>query len=236
MTTPIAKQRGTLRMRCAAIILAICCVLSGCRRPVEEISAPASSNAAAVASLEFGADDWPWWRGGALDGKAVGEVPPTSWNETENVIWRTDVPGSGHATPVVFGARIFVATADDAQQTQSLLCYGRDDGKLLWDREIHRGGFMHTHQKNTQASATPACDGQHVFCVFMVQDGIWVTATDLDGKILWQRQAGPFRSMHGYGSSPVLYKCSAWPSTRAKNCGSSGWAADSVRRPCWPAA
>jgi outer membrane protein assembly factor BamB len=69
---------------------------------------------------------------------------------------------------------------------------------------------MHKHRDNTHASATPACDGKHAYCVFMVQDALWVTAVNVvgsaEGKIAWQTKAGDYESMHGYGSSPVLYK------------------------------
>jgi outer membrane protein assembly factor BamB len=88
----------------------------------------------------------------------------------------------------------------------SLISYGRDDGKERWTCLLHEGGFMHTHSKNTQASATPACDGKYVYWVAMVKDAIWVSAVTLDGKIAWQTEAGPFVSMHGYGSSPVLWR------------------------------
>ena len=65
---------------------------------------------------------------------------------------------------------------------------------------------MHTHKKNSHASPTPAWDGNYVFVVFMVDDGIVVTALDKKGEIQWQKKAGPFDSKHGYGSSPLLYK------------------------------
>jgi outer membrane protein assembly factor BamB len=128
------------------------------------------------------------------------------WSSTKNVLWRTDVPGSGHATPIVCGERVFVATSDTSQETMSLLCFARATGKQLWQRELHRGGFARIHQKNSHASPTPACDGQRVFTVFTVQNALRVSAVDLDGAIIWQAEAGPFDSLHGYGSSPVLFE------------------------------
>jgi len=154
--------------------------------------------------------DWPWWRGPALDGHAAPQSPPIAWSETENVAWKADVPGRGHGTPSVWDSRIFVPTADEAAETKRLLCYDRATGEQLWDTTLHSGGFMHMHKKNSQASATPACDGQRVYMPYMVEhngeEGIWVTATDLDGNIVWQTNAGPFTTQHGYGSSPLLYK------------------------------
>jgi len=153
------------------------------------------------------ADDWPCWRGFAGDNTAVEpQDPPLHWSSTENVLWKADVPGRGHGSPILWGDRIFLATADDRAQVQSLLCYDRRTGKLLWQTEIHHGGFMHSHPKGSHASSTAACDGSHVFITFMVQEGIWLTALDLDGKIAWQKKVLPFKSYHGYGPSPLLYK------------------------------
>jgi hypothetical protein len=128
------------------------------------------------------------------------------WSQTENVTWKTEVPGSGYGSPCIWGNRIFLATADDDAEVQQVVSYDRAGGKKLWQTEIHRGGFMHRHSKATHANSTAACDGQRVFITFMVQEGIWLTALDLDGKILWQKKAAPFKSMHGYGPSPLLYK------------------------------
>ena len=65
---------------------------------------------------------------------------------------------------------------------------------------------MHKHDKNSYASATPACDGEHVFATFLYDGALWVTAVTLDGKIAWQVAAGPFKAEHGDSASPVLYK------------------------------
>jgi outer membrane protein assembly factor BamB len=194
---------------------------TGCG-PAEEVNevrtnataAAGEDSAAAVApSPASSANDWPWWRGASLDGHAFaqdGPAPPLSWSETENVLWKADVPGRGHATPTVWGDRIFVSTADDDAETMSLLCFARDDGELLWTKRLHEGNFMHRHNKNSHASGTPACDGTHVYVAHMVthdgQDGIWVSAVDLDGNIAWQKKAGPFTSRHGYGSAPSMYR------------------------------
>lgn len=182
-------------------------LVAGCRhKPVEEVRLSAAAVSAKATPIEASDDDWPAWRGSTGDNKATGPLPPLKWSSTENVLWRADVPGSGHATPIVCGERVFVATADTNQETMSLLCFSRATGERRWERELHRGGFMHTHQKNSQASPTPACDGQRVFTAFTVQNGLHVSAVDLDGQIVWQTQAGPFSSQHGYGSSPVLFE------------------------------
>lgn len=141
-----------------------------------------------------------------MDGKSRDKGLPTQWSESENIVWQADVPGRGHASPIVVGDRVLLATADENAKQQLLVCYDRKTGKERWRTTVHEGGFMRMHSKNSQASATPASDGERMFAVFINSDALWVTATDLEGDIIWQKQAGPFKSEHGYGSSPVLYK------------------------------
>jgi outer membrane protein assembly factor BamB len=152
------------------------------------------------------ANDWPAWRGPNGDGISRDADVPTTWSKTEHVRWQSAVPGRGHASPIVCGERVFLTTADEEKQQHRLLAYDRKTGKPLWDLLVHEGGFMYKHDKNSYASATPACDGEHVFATFLYDGALWVTATNLDGKIAWQVAAGPFKAEHGDSASPVLYK------------------------------
>ena len=65
---------------------------------------------------------------------------------------------------------------------------------------------MRINRKNSHASPTPACDGRLLFLPFVIQDAIWLSALDLDGKIVWQKRLGDFQSMHGFAASPLLYR------------------------------
>ena len=150
--------------------------------------------------------DWPWWRGPTLDGKSEDGKVPREWSYNRNVIWQVPVPGRGHSTPSVWGDRVFVSTANEQDGTQSLLSFDRKTGRERWNTRIHEGTFARMHRANSQASATPACDGERVYVPFVIDDALHLTATDLDGKIVWQRSAGAFESEHGYGSSPVLHE------------------------------
>ena len=86
--------------------------------------------------------DWPWWRGPNFNGVAESnQQPPTAWNEKQNVAWKTAIPGRGHSTPIVVGGRVFLQTADDKQRTQSVLCFDRQSGRVLWNRELNRGNL-----------------------------------------------------------------------------------------------
>ncbi|MEQ8785478.1 MAG: PQQ-binding-like beta-propeller repeat protein [Pirellulaceae bacterium] len=182
-------------------------LLSACNRPepIDEVTLNDASLVENAPHVEAADADWPWWRGPKQDGKATGSAP-VKWSERNNLLWKTPIPGRGHASPAVAGDQIFLATADDQAQTQSLVCLSRDTGAHQWTTQIHQGGFMGLHHDNSHASATPACDGQRVYCAFMVHDGVWLTAVDLQGEIVWQKKVSKFVSRHGYGSSPVLYK------------------------------
>jgi len=189
------------------LILVCSCLLLACDRNTPELLI--AENRATFREgepLPSNKGDWPWWRGPTFDGIAEDQKVPHHWSETENIVWKVPLPGIGHGSPIVVDDRIFLPTANDQDQTMSLLCLDRKSGNLLWDKEVHQGGFMHTHKKNSHASATPAWDGKRVFVVFLVQGGIFVSAYDRDGTLLWQTRTGDFDSKHGYGSSPLLYK------------------------------
>ncbi len=182
------------------------CGLTSCSAKVEEIHSTVEAAGGVLPQVQVAESDWPWWRGTERDGKAIAQDVPVEWSETENVAWRASVPGRGHGSPTVWGERVFLATADEKAETQSLMAFDRATGKPLWTTKMHDGPPMHRHDKNSHASASPACDGERVFIAFMADDGIWVTATDLDGSIVWQKKAGEFESKHGYGASPLVYK------------------------------
>lgn len=155
--------------------------------------------------ITVSAADWPWWRGFSHDNHAVGPNPPTQIGP-QAVIWEAALPGLGHSTPILLGDKLFLTTADEKKEVQSLLAFDANSGDRLWSTPVHEGNFMHKHPKNSHASPSPATDGTYIYTLFMVNDGIWATALSLEGKIVWQKQAGPFRSQHGYGSSPLIYK------------------------------
>lgn len=172
-----------------------------------EAGAPLSPSWDNLPEMQPAAADWPCWRGVNRDNIAApGQDPPLHWSKTENVLWKIEVPYRGHGSPCLWGDSIFLPTADDQAEAQYLLCYDRRTGQKRWQTEVHRKGFVHIHRKGSHASATPACDGRLVFMPFVVQDAIWLSALDLDGKIVWQKRLGDFQSMHGFAASPLVYK------------------------------
>lgn len=193
------------RRGCIFVVGIIAVVTAGIASP-DVASAEPDSRATAASSLKVAAGDWPWWRGPTRDGTSLDGQVVTTWSRTENVLWQAKVPGRGHSSPIVCGQRVFLTTADENAHKQYVLAFDRATGKLLWRTLIHEAEFTRKNPKNSYASATPACDGQCVYAVFLNRDGLHVTALDREGKILWQTKAGAFESQHGYGSSPVLFK------------------------------
>jgi outer membrane protein assembly factor BamB len=158
--------------------------------------------------ITFAATDWPWWRGPSRNGVAAADQqPPISWSETKNVLWKSPVPGRGHGSPTVVGDHVYLAAAEIDQQRQSVLCYDRQSGRLLWQCDVHRGGLeVKGNKKASLASSTVACDGQRLFINFLNKDAMYTSALSRDGKLLWQTKITDYVVHQGYGSSPAVYE------------------------------
>lgn len=157
--------------------------------------------------IAIDANDWPWWRGPQRNGVAnPDQDPPTEWSATKNVVWKSAIPGRGHSSPTVVGSRVFVATADEQQDYQSVVCYDRKTGKQLWETVCHRGGVMRKNEKSSGASSTVACDGETVYINFANRGAVQVSALSVDGQVKWQTKLADYQIHQGYGSSPMLYQ------------------------------
>jgi outer membrane protein assembly factor BamB len=153
-------------------------------------------------------EDWPAWRGPTRNGIAApGQTPPVRWSESENVVWRTPVPGRGHSSPTVVGNRIYLATADVEKQSQRVLCFDRNGGQLVWDTVVHQNNLDQAGHRNTsQASSTVAYNGDRLYINFLNGKAIHTSALDLQGKIVWQQTVGDFVTHQGFASSPVVHE------------------------------
>jgi outer membrane protein assembly factor BamB len=152
------------------------------------------------------AEDWPCWRGPRLDGTSLETNVPIYWNATSNIAWRTELPGAGHASPIVFGDRVFTVSALADTQERLLLCLDRKTGELLWKQKVLSAPFEQKHELNSFASSTPATDGERIYVSFLDRDHMFAAAYDFQGKELWNNRPGPFSSMHGFCSSPLIYR------------------------------
>jgi outer membrane protein assembly factor BamB len=169
-----------------------------------------------IATAPAAAEDWPAWRGPRGTGVSGETGVPLAWSERENVRWRTPLPDRGNSTPVVWRDRVFVTQATEGGRRRSLMCFGRADGKLLWQAGTTFEGREPTNGQNPYASASPVTDGERVV-VYFGSAGLF--CYDFAGKELWRRDVGRVDSWQGSGSSPVLYKdlciLNAGPGTEA---------------------
>jgi outer membrane protein assembly factor BamB len=181
-------------------------IASSVGRRLLSISLALAISATCFGQAKITENDWPNWRGVRHDGHAnPDQDPPTEWGEDKNVVWRTDVPGRGHSSPTVLGDKVFLATADEKEQVQSVLCYDRATGKPLWKKDVHRGGFEFKNAKASLASSTVATDGERLFINFPNSKALYTTALDLAGEQLWQTKITDYEEHQGYGSSPMPY-------------------------------
>ncbi len=164
------------------------------------------------------AENWPCWRGPRGDGSSSDSEIPTRWNGTngDNILWKTALPGTGHSSPIVWNERVFVGACDEKTGDRILISIERRTGNILWQKTVVRAPLEKKHKLNSFASGTPATDGQMVYVAFLKPDAsslnertpgeMIVSAYDFAGQQQWQVSVGRFASVHGYCSSPVLFK------------------------------
>ena len=179
--------------------------------------------------------DWPSFRGPNASGVAEGYRLPTVWNAatSENILWKTSIPGLGHSSPIVWGNRIYLSTAisgqekpelkvglygdiasvkDDTPHRWMVYCLDKQSGKVVWEKTVYEGvPKVKRHPKSTHASATLATDGRNLVA-FFGSEGLY--CLDLNGRQIWKKDLGVLESGYyvapeaqwEFGSSPVIYQ------------------------------
>jgi len=177
--------------------------------------------------------DWPQFRGRQACGVEASQPLPVEWNVSggRNLRWQTPIPGLGHASPIVWGDRVYVATAvgpGEAQlkvglygdigsvsekgvQQWRLLALDRVTGRVLWNVTAHEAvPRVKRHPKSTHCNSTPATDGRHVVAI-LGAEGLF--CFDTNGARLWRKDLGPMEAGYfavpsaqwGFASSPVIH-------------------------------
>jgi outer membrane protein assembly factor BamB len=188
-----------------------------------------------VASMVLVAADsnWPQFRGVEAGGVGAGS-PPITWDgeSGKNILWKAEIPGLGHSSPIIWGDKIFITSAvaqsgdsalkvglygdikpveGEGPQKFNLYCIDRKTGKILWERTAAEGQpKIKRHPKSTHASPTPATDGKRVIVSFG-SEGVY--SYDLNGKLLWKLDLGVLDSGYyvvpdaqwGFASSPIIH-------------------------------
>src|SRR5262245_36964630 len=181
-----------------------------------------------LASEAASNNNWPQFRGPRSTGVADDPSLPDRWSTTENVTWKTEIPGTGWSSPIVWGDRIFLTSVMSAGPVETpkkglymggnretppvgehrwlVYCIDFKTGKIRWEKEASRSvPSFARHLKNSFASETPVTDGERVYAYF---GNLGLFAYDFDGKLLWSKKFGPFKTRYGWGTaaSPVVYK------------------------------
>lgn len=171
---------------------------------------------------------WPQFRGPGSLGVADDPALPDKWSTTENVAWKTPIPGMGWSSPIVWGDRIFLTTVVSAGEVETpkkglyfggerqnisqaehrwmVYCLDFKSGRVLWEREVHRGTPPSTrHLKNSYASETPVTDGERVYAYF---GNLGVFAFDFNGKQAWKVNFPVRKTRFGWGTaaSPIVHR------------------------------
>jgi outer membrane protein assembly factor BamB len=176
--------------------------------------------------------NWPQWRGPSANGIAMAGNPPIEWGEEVNIAWKAEIPGIGHATPIIWGDQIILLSAvqtdrlikpeepdEDKEQNGRMspdkinfihkfvvLSVDRKNGSIRWQTTV-REELPHsqTHEFGSWASNSPVTDGINIYAYFG-SHGLY--CLDMEGDIQWERDFGPMQKVmsFGEGSSPVLYK------------------------------
>src|SRR5262249_47368184 len=150
-------------------------------------------------------------RGPTGQGHSTEASAPLHWSSTENVRWEVPLPAAGNSTPVVWGDCVFLTQATDktvwppeagnggpaVARRRSLLCFRRDNGKLLWQKEVFYEEKEATHPTNPFCSASPATDGERVVVSF---GSAGLYCYNFQGKQLWKKDLGKFEHVWGNAS------------------------------------
>jgi outer membrane protein assembly factor BamB len=155
-------------------------------------------------SAPLQAQEWTRFRGPNGTGISTAKGIPVSWTE-EEINWRTRLPGVGHASPVIWGDRVFLLSAENDTAQRIVLCLDADSGRILWEQRY--ASSVHTkHARNSFASATPAVDEQRVYVCWSCPERYTLLALTHDGEPVWERDLGPYVSQHSCGTSPIVYE------------------------------
>lgn len=159
--------------------------------------------------------DWARFRGPTGMGVSAAAQLPLNWSTSQNIAWKTPLPGPGASSPVVFGERIYLTCytgylipdqpGGSLEQLQRhLLACNLRTGAVEWDRSVAaRLPEESQIRDHGYAANTPAVDAERIY-TFFGKSG--VLAFDHTGRQLWQQDVGD--RTHGWGTSasPVLYQ------------------------------
>lgn len=153
-------------------------------------------------AMVVNAQNWPQFRGSNTQGHSAETNLPLKWSATENIAWKTELPGEAWSSPIVWGNHVFVTTATDGGVTCRVLALNRKTGKIVWNTEVFKQTIRRKEGRNSYATPTPATDGRLVYVCF--GDGSFA-ALDFKGRVVWTNRDYPFYGQHGLGTALLLH-------------------------------
>jgi outer membrane protein assembly factor BamB len=172
-------------------------------------------------------DNWPQFRGLRAGVAADDPALPDAWSASENVVWKSDVPGMGWSSPIVWGDHVFVTTVVSNEAIEApkpglyfggerpastaphrWIAYDLDfnTGKVRWQKELRTSAPPGPrHLKNSYASETPVTDGERVYFYF---GNVGIFVFDLSGRPIWSKPMPAVKTRFGWGTaaSPILHR------------------------------
>ena len=149
--------------------------------------------------------EWTRFRGPNGTGVGTGDSIPTTF-EQKDFNFRTKLPGdSGCSSPVIWGDRVFLMSADSSDATRYVVCIHGTSGAILWQKKF-ASETHHLHTRSSYASCTPAVDDERVYVAWSSPQETLFKAFNHDGSEAWSKDLGTWVSQHGYGASPIIYK------------------------------
>ena len=145
--------------------------------------------------------EWPQFRGPTGQGIATDEGVAVAWSETENIAWKTRLPGQGWSSPVVDGDETWVTAATESGKSLRVICCDTRTGRIVRNIkvfDVDRPGGV--HPKNGHASPTPVLAANRIYVQF---GGNGTACLERSGRIVWKRTV-PYYHHHGSAGSPVL--------------------------------
>ena len=160
---------------------------------------------AIVSSMTANGSEWSRFRGPNGTGIGDGNSIPVEFTE-DDYNFKTKLPGgSGCGSPVVWGDKVFVLSANPEDATRYMVCIHATSGDILWQKEF-KSEVHHLHDRSSFASCTPAADEEHVYVAWSTPKETLFKAFKHDGTEAWSNDLGTWQSQHGFGTSPIIYK------------------------------
>jgi outer membrane protein assembly factor BamB len=178
-------------------------------------------------------DNWPQWRGPGGRGIAEGEFPEV-WSSSENIAWKTEIPGRGHSSPVVWGDRVFLTTdieggqipgrvapdhigydlkpgylhpdsvGVDYEQRLIVIALDARSGQILWERTVFDGPVYDNRHRKNTYASSTIATDGERVYAYFESQGLHTF--DLDGNLVWQVWFGGLpKAGLGPGTSPILF-------------------------------